>query len=54
MYIYIHKVVELKLFCQLPNKQVTSKSDLPLRILTCLSLQMLWQQSDTTQTIEKY
>ena len=47
-------MVELKLFRQLPDGQVTLKSVLCHGILTCPSLQILWQRSNTTQTIEKY
>ena len=49
-----YTVVELRLFCSLPDGQVTSKSDFHPGIFTCSSLQMLWQRRDTTKTIEKY
>ena len=47
-------VVELKFFHRLPDGQVTSKPDLPPAVLTCASVQMLWQRSNTAQTIQKY
>ena len=33
--VFQHSVVELKLFRQFPNGQITSKSNLPSGILTC-------------------
>ena len=44
--------VELEFFRQLPHGQEILKSDLHPEIFTCPRLQMLWQRSNTTQTID--
>ena len=44
--------VELEFFRQLPHGQEILKSDFHPGIFTCPRLQMLWQRSNTTQTID--